>query len=36
MTSTLLIGFCLGIFSAALLIVAAFDLRKVPTRRQRH
>jgi len=32
----LLIGFGLGIFSAALLLVAAFDLRKAPTRRQRH
>lgn len=32
--TTLLIGFGLGIFSAALLLVAAFDLRKAPTRRQ--
>lgn len=36
MTSTLLIGLGLGIFSAALLIVVAFDLRKAPMRRQRH
>lgn len=34
--STLVIGFGLGIFSAALLFVVAFDLRMVPTRRQRH
>lgn len=32
----LLVGFGLGIFAAALLLVAAFDLRKAPTRRQRH
>ncbi len=33
---TLLIGFGLGIFAAALLLVAAFDLKKAPSRRQRH
>ncbi len=33
--TTLLIGFGLGIFSAALLFVAAFDLRKAPTLRKR-
>lgn len=33
--NTLAIGFGLGIFSAALLLVVAFDLRKVPTRWQR-
>jgi hypothetical protein len=35
MFGTLLIGFGLGIFAAALLLVTAFDLRKAPTRRQR-
>ncbi len=34
--TTLLIGFGLGIFSTALLLVVAFDLRNAPTRRQRH
>lgn len=34
--STLFIGYGLGIFSAALLLVVALDLRKAPTRRQRH
>lgn len=32
--STLLIGFGLGIFSAALLLVVVFDLKKAPTRRR--
>ena len=32
--STLFIGYGLGIFSAALLLVVALDLRKAPTRRQ--
>lgn len=36
MMSTLFIGFGLGIFSAALLVVGAFNLRKAPTLRQRH
>lgn len=35
MVVTLLIGFCLRIFSAALLLVVAFELRKATTRRQR-
>lgn len=34
--STLLIGFGLGIFAAALLVVAFSDLKKAPTRRERH
>lgn len=33
--TTAIIGFVLGIFDAALLLVTAFDLRKAPTRRQR-
>lgn len=34
--TTLLIGFGLGIFSAALLLVVVLDLKKAPTRRHRH
>lgn len=34
--TSLLIGFGLGIFSVALLLVVAFDLRKPPIRRRRH
>lgn len=34
--TTLLIGFGLGIFAAALLLVIAFDVRKAPARQQHH